>query len=266
MVDFDPIHSLRQRYQQGRGNELFGEIELILQETSADWTIFWRQLARIAAKYATGEKPGESVSDDILQSKLFKLLRSRSHHYSIRIALSSAEKSLFMATIHLALQDELHLAFYEELDEKTRAKLALWLRGWLCALAMPPTGDDKASRWTCDGKKISAAMDEANPMFVPREWMLVKAYTAADKGDHSLIDELRLLFSDPYGTGRPLEGGAGAGGADWLKEMKTKYYRKAPAQALSEGGTAVSLLMLLAFCIVFISFTHGNPWPLLMQQ
>ena len=68
MIDLDHIHSLWQRYQQGRGNELFGEIELILQETSADWTIFWRQLARIAEKYATGEKPGESASDEILQS------------------------------------------------------------------------------------------------------------------------------------------------------------------------------------------------------
>ena len=101
-------------------------------------------------------------------------------------------------------------------------------------------------------------------MFVPREWMLVKAYTAADKGDHSLIDELRLLFSDPYGTGCPLEGDAGDDGADWLKAMKAKYYRKAPAQALSEGGTAVSLRILLAFCIAFISSTHGNLWSFLM--
>ena len=142
------------------------------------------------------------------------------------------------------------------MDEKTRANLALWLRGWLSALAIPPPGSAGASSgWTCEGEKISAAMDQSNPMFVPREWMLVKAYTATDKGDHSLTDELRLLFSDPYGTGQPLEGGASAGGEEWLKAMKAKYYKKAPAQALSEGGTAVSdVLCLPLFLLLFLSF------------
>lgn len=35
--------------------------------------------------------------------------------------------------------------------------------------------------------------------YVPREWMLVSAYTKAMDGDHSEVKELQQLFEDPFG-------------------------------------------------------------------
>ena len=34
--------------------------------------------------------------------------------------------------------------------------------------------------------------------YVPREWMLVDAYTAANRGDYSEIKALHNLFKKPY--------------------------------------------------------------------
>ncbi|KAK7249772.1 hypothetical protein SO694_00004643 [Aureococcus anophagefferens] len=41
-------------------------------------------------------------------------------------------------------------------------------------------------------------MDAANPAFVPREWMLVEAYEAAERGDGAVVDRLAALFRRPY--------------------------------------------------------------------
>ena len=41
-------------------------------------------------------------------------------------------------------------------------------------------------------------MNQVNPLFVPREWMLVEAYEAAERGDNSVIETLQRLFDRPY--------------------------------------------------------------------
>lgn len=41
-------------------------------------------------------------------------------------------------------------------------------------------------------------MRAISPKYVPREWMLVRAYTAAYEGDLSLVRELHALFDQPY--------------------------------------------------------------------
>ena len=66
-------------------------------------------------------------------------------------------------------------------------------------------------------------MKSVSPKYVPREWMLIDAYEAANKGDHSLVEELYRVFEKPF---------------DEQPEFEAKYYKKAPQAAFSRGGCA----------------------------
>ena len=94
----------------------------------------------------------------------------------------------------------------------------LWLTKWV---ALSPDGD---------------AMKRANPRYIPREWMLVKAYqegkeaveaeargTSTSQG-FSEIHRLQELFRHPY------DDDDGKGG-EWRQ-----YYRAAPVQLEAQGG------------------------------
>lgn len=74
-----------------------------------------------------------------------------------------------------------------------------------------------------DGAAAAARMNAVNPKFIPREWMLVEAYTAAQGGDYSLVNSLHELFMDPYGEGSA--------------EDVELYYRRAGAKS-AKGGVA----------------------------
>ena len=56
---------------------------------------------------------------------------------------------------------------------------------------------DWLARWRRAGPYVNA-MNQVNPLFVPREWMLVEAYEAAERGDNSVIETLQQLFMRPY--------------------------------------------------------------------
>ena len=71
--------------------------------------------------------------------------------------------------------------------------------------------------------ETASRMRSTNPKYVPREWMLVQAYEAAGKGDFSKIEELFNLFLRPY---------------DEQPDKHAKFYRRAPKEVLTKGGTA----------------------------
>jgi uncharacterized protein YdiU (UPF0061 family) len=112
-----------------------------------------------------------------------------------------------------ALLEILMPSFYEEVGERRTA----WLR-WI-------------SRYTeqlgvagVDCTEASISMRTVSPKFIPREWMLVKAYTKAqDEKDFSILHELMNVFERPY---------------DEQPDYEKKYYRRAPPTAEHQGGTA----------------------------
>lgn len=83
------------------------------------------------------------------------------------------------------------------------AEFQLWLRDWL---NMSPDPD---------------LMRRTNPKYIPREWMLAQAYTAAEKGDNSILRRLQNLFRTPY---------------DEHPDSHEEFYRKAPDETLYQGG------------------------------
>lgn len=108
-------------------------------------------------------------------------------------------------------------AFYEPLDDTQQAQWAAFVDTWLQALREESSDGSAAA--------AGARMKRENPAVVPREHLLVEAYSRASAaGDYSKVRELYQVFKDPYADPAP--------GAD------PKYYRRAPDKALTQGGTA----------------------------
>jgi uncharacterized protein YdiU (UPF0061 family) len=104
--------------------------------------------------------------------------------------------------------------FYEPLRPELRAEWMAWIIKWREALAA--TGQS--------GEQVFERMRTNNPKFVLREWMLVNAYTAVAKGEEAELFYLNDLIQRPYEEGSENE--------------IAKYYRRAPEEALWQGGTA----------------------------
>ena len=81
-------------------------------------------------------------------------------------------------------------------------------------------------------KEMNQLMRNNSPKYIPREWMFVNAYTEANEGSYTLVQELYELFKKPY---RLTEYD---GSND---QYFNKYYRKAPKctyEGIGIGGEA----------------------------
>ncbi len=81
-------------------------------------------------------------------------------------------------------------------------------------------------------KEMNQLMRNNSPKYIPREWMFVNAYTEANEGSYTLVQELYELFKNPY---RLTEYD---GSND---QYFNKYYRKAPKctyEGIGIGGEA----------------------------
>lgn len=95
------------------------------------------------------------------------------------------------------------------------ARWAVWLQKWHAALGQE--GRDPAG--------VSAAMKRVNPKYIPREWMMVKAYrSATDAGDYSLVQRLHDVLDDPYG--------------EQSEAVAALYYKKKEEKFFDLGGTS----------------------------
>ena len=97
-----------------------------------------------------------------------------------------------------------------------------WLRVWLVELRDRPAGVDGIASGL-DGLAVGEAMRTASPKYVPREWMLVEAYTAAERGEYAPLRELHELLRRPY---------------DEQPEHEAKHFARAPPEELERAGTA----------------------------
>ena len=100
-------------------------------------------------------------------------------------------------------------------NEEYPALLSAQLGEWLA---------EYAARLKADGRPAeerAAEMRATSPKYVPREWMLAEAYTAAEQGDHAPLEELRALFAAPF---------------DEHPEYEERYYRRTPPAQRQKGG------------------------------
>lgn len=182
---------------------LWRDIETLLREARADWTLFWRQLTYVAAKYS----PAKSEVGD-----------SNCSDYDGMLATLLGEGNTY--------------PFYDPLSDENSTILRAWIEKWHKSLI---SFYQYAAGKSEDVTPPEEIMRLANPKYILKEWMLVDAYTKADSGtskgnpfyvseDYSGVHELFELCQDPYGEG--------------TEENHKKYYRRAPDEALQAGGTA----------------------------
>ena len=142
-----------------------------------------------------GLKKWRSITATLL-SKLLDLMEKCKADYTI----------LWRKLIDCKNVDNLTDAFYTEISVARAAEFNVWINDWL---SLEPDFE---------------LMKKSNPIFVPREWMLVEAYEKANKGDYSLVKELYELFKNPYEVQN--------------ENSITKYFTKAPNAVKNKPGTA----------------------------
>lgn len=152
------------------GGVLWRQLEQLMRESAVDWTLFWRQLAVVAA----------ATSDD--------------------------DDGLLM--------EPLQLAFYSPPTWTLQQRWTAWLRQW----RGQQTHEGVAT--ITQREALADRMRQASPKYVPREWMLAEAYTAAAEGDHTVVHRLQELFRRPY---------------DEQSEFESRYYRRAPDRCGVDG-------------------------------
>jgi len=158
-----------------------------------------------------GLKEWNQMSKELFND-LEKLMSESSVDYTIfwRQLAEFPAQGLTADTPDKDLLAVLERAFYTKLSSDLQGRWVKWLGRWLAQLEVMPGAD------------VATAMRRTSPKYVPREWMLVQAYEAANKGDHSLVHELQKLLSKPF---------------DEQPEFEEKYYCKAPLDAEEKGGT-----------------------------
>ena len=179
--------------------EVWEGIEPLLRAARADWTLFWRQLTCVAAEFS----PTKSEMSDLDASEYERMLV-------------------------MLLGTEVTNPFHDKLTDDIRTSLLAWLKKWHECLV---TSHKHAITLPNSDSILSPEerMRKANPKYTLKEWMLVDAYTKADMGkfiagDYALIHDLHDLSKNPYSEGTP--------------EQHEKYYRRAPDESLTAGGTA----------------------------
>lgn len=180
---------------------LWTQLEPMMRQSAVDWTIMWRQLAVVLDQHqqhqdttVVGDDGSEEV-DPLLDWKLLEPLQQ---------------------------------AFYTPLTERLQQQWVDWLRRWLANIDEEGTSEDAFLTQTRAAKeqhlqRVIARMRLASPKYVPREWMLVEAYSAAATGDYSVVHRLQELFRAPY---------------EEQTEFSDAYYRRTPPSAKGQGGIA----------------------------
>ena len=101
--------------------------------------------------------------------------------------------------------------FYQPADEALQQQWNDWLTAWHEHL-------DKR----VDNKEIARRMKQVNPKYTWREWLVVPAYTEAEKGNFTLLKALQNVLTNPY--------------VEQSADVETTYYCLRPAEYFDAGG------------------------------
>jgi uncharacterized protein YdiU (UPF0061 family) len=138
--------------------ELFSELEMLMVQTSVDYTIFFRELSMV---------PGDI---EPLKKSFYK------HSMPLQASSASADES-----------DP------EGIDKRW----TLWLTKWKSLISSSNTAETGAAE-PQSREELSRQMKLVNPKYILREWLVVPAYQQATAGDYALVRELQDVMTQPY--------------------------------------------------------------------
>ncbi|CAK9107751.1 unnamed protein product [Durusdinium trenchii] len=111
------------------------------------------------------------------------------------------------------LLEPLQGSFYLPLSPELEAAWSRWLLRWLTRLQ----GEG-------DCEEVAQQMRRVNPKYVPRNWMLMEAYEAAEAGNFQVAQRLQQIFASPY---------------EEHPEDEARYFRLAPVEMRTRPGVFV---------------------------
>ena len=206
--DGDPMRNFGFLNQTEAGfrniQSLFHALSPLIKDTDAQWAAvkahYWN-VANAAKKNAFRQKLGLNKWDDEtehLLTRLLELMQSSRADWTITFRQLAA----LLDTSSDPLE-QLNLLKLEALTDENEAKWKSWIREWLSHIDA-----SEISRTDC-----AALIRKSSPKYVPREWMLIDAYTAAEQDDFEPALELFALLAKPYAE---------------QPEFEAKYYQKKP--------------------------------------
>ncbi|QDG39588.1 hypothetical protein FJN14_14420 [Alteromonas mediterranea] len=153
----------------------------------------------------------ESYDHDLLIKLLQLMLRTGVDYNMFFRELSSIPEDMAGLT----------KSFYYPPKTEVMTEWDAWLQTWRERI-------EKDAEAQVDAANAIAAtaenMRQANPKFTWREWLIVPAYKAAEKGDFTQIHELQNILTAPYD--------------EQTEEVENKYYQLRPLEFFSAGGVA----------------------------
>jgi uncharacterized protein YdiU (UPF0061 family) len=192
-----------------RADPLWERLELLMRASRVDYTLFFRELTYFV----------QSV------------LHDPDRFWDATIPSSKQDAEQWFTQLMLGNDHQQHgksSPFYEVPKGTQREEWIEWMSQWRTALAEAAAATTTTTTNTNRMEyrhMVYERMRNANPKYIIREWMLVRAYRdATDRSDYSELHNLMELIQNPYdeGTATHIE----------------RYYRRAPEEALTTGGTA----------------------------
>jgi uncharacterized protein YdiU (UPF0061 family) len=173
---------------------LFQRLDDYLEVTEGDYTLFWRQLSTLPERVAsvfTSSPSSSSSADDLL-----------SHLVTNTFLLQPFQE-----------------VFYLTLSKEQEESWCVLLREWIQLLCQECQQTGGLVTTELIGRSLE--MKKVSPKYIPREWMLIEAYSAAERWEVEPLKRLQKLFEHPY---------------DEQPEYESQYYRKVEASQLYKGG------------------------------
>lgn len=186
------------------GDSIWKQMEPLIRTSRTDWIVVFRSLTYTLRDFPLASAIEDDEKDD-------------SYKYNQIVAALEGTNTNVDSTDYPG-------AFYDVLTDKQRTEWIQWIGSWRKALIMSSSRLSTTTSSSSNDRYES--MKKTNPKYVLREWMLVDAYTAASNlNDDSKVLEMFELIQNPYDDND-----------DAI--TTTKYYKRAPDEALVSGGTA----------------------------
>jgi uncharacterized protein YdiU (UPF0061 family) len=163
--------------------------------------------------------------DSVMQEKMDKM-------WAAKLGLDSFEPELFKQLITLMMQTSVdYTIFFRELS-----KLPDDISGLSKSFYAAPT-DVLSEQWTqwlqswrglindnINISEVAEKMQQVNPKYTWREWLVVPAYQQASNGVYSLVHELQKVLTQPFDA--------------QSSEIESKYNRLKPQAFFDAGGVS----------------------------
>ncbi len=194
----------------------------------ANFHMFWTALRELLAEDAAALEQLDQVRQgfaEVMQNQMENM-------WAAKLGLTEYNSTLFNQLLQLMTRSEVdYTIFFRELSHipddisalkksfyvKTSQKLDEQWQAWLENWRELVSSDGDLS-------EVSAKMQQTNPKYTWREWLVVPAYQQAMQGDYTLVKELQAVLSYPYD--------------EQSKAIEDKYYRLKPKEYFNAGGVS----------------------------